>query len=89
MIISIMFPKTLQEAVALVISHMSSRDKLLLRNTKKEDLVKFHLNFGREIRLVCGLWAGNAELIKDVNENHPDSASLRIMEAVWEELQKE
>lgn len=83
-----MFPKNVKEAVALVLSAMNGRDKLIIRNTKKEDLVQFHSTWGREIRILCGLWAGNQEVLKDAGVNHPDSASTVIMEAVWEEVQK-
>ena len=84
-----MFPKTLKEAVAVVLSQMSGRDRLIVRNTKKEDLIKLHLGWGNEIRNLCGLWEGNDDLIRDVSECHPDGASLKIMEAVWEEIQKQ
>ena len=84
-----MFPKTVKEAAALILSEMSGRDKLLIRNTKKEDLIKFHLSWGNEIRNRCGLWEGNKELMKDAGATHPDSLSMRIMETVWEELRTE
>jgi len=89
MMMTFMFPKTVKEAVALILLGMPDRDKLIVRNTKKKDLDKFHSTWGREIRLLCGLWAGNQTLLKDANAIHPDSASTVIMEAVWEELQKE
>lgn len=84
-----MMPKTVKEASALILSEMSGRDKLLIRNTKKEDLIKFHFNWGYEIRNRCGLWQGNDDLMKDAKAIHPDSVSTVIMEAVWEELQSE
>ena len=81
-------PKTVKEAVSLLLSQMSGRDKLVLRNIKKESLVLFHLTWGEEIRNKLGLWSGNDALIKDVKKvDHPDSVSTVIMEAVWEELQ--
>ncbi len=80
-------PKTVKEAVALILSEMSGRDKLIVRNTKKDDLIKFHLSWGSEIRNRCGLWEGNDALIKDAGVNHNDDASRVIMESVWEELQ--
>jgi hypothetical protein len=83
-----MFPKTVKEAVALILSEASGRDRLIVRNTKKEDLIKLHLGWGNEIRNRCGLWE-NEELRKDAGESHPDSVSMRIMERVWEELQKQ
>ncbi len=84
-----MFPKTVKEAVEIILSEMTGRDKLLVRNTKKEDLVKFHSGWGNEIRNRLGLWEGNDALMRDANEIHPDSVSTKIMEAVWEEMQKE
>ena len=84
-----MHPKTLKEAVSIVLPAMSGREKLIVRNTPKQDLIKFNLSWGNEIRNHCGLWDGNDDLIRDVSEYHPDSASLKIMEAVWEEIQKE
>ncbi len=84
-----MFPKTVKEAAEIILSEMTGRGKLLVRNTKKEDLVKFHFSWGNEIRNRLGLWEGNEALITDAHEIHPDSTSMKIMEAVWEELQKE
>ncbi len=82
-------PKTINEAVTILLSEMSGRDKLILRNTKKEDLILFHLTWGEEIRTKFSLWSGNDGLIKDAKANHPDSVSLEIMETMWEELQKQ
>jgi hypothetical protein len=61
---------------------MSGRDKLITRNTRKNDLMNFHLSLGKEIRNRCGLWDGNDELIKDSGINHPDRVSNVIMECV-------
>jgi hypothetical protein len=49
-ILFFMFPKTVREAVALILWEMSRRDKLIIRNTKKEDLIKVNLSWGSEIR---------------------------------------
>ena len=84
-----MFPKTVKEAVAIMLSEMSGRDKLIVRNTKKEDLIKLHLGWGNKIRNRCGLWSGNDTLIKDAKGDHPDSVSNVVMETIWEKLQKE
>ena len=84
-----MSSKTVKEAVTILLSEMSGRDKLVLRNTKKEDLILSHLSWGADIRNKFGLWSGNDALIKDAKVDHPDSVSTVIMEAVWEELQKQ
>ena len=83
-----MHPKTVKESIALILSEMSGRDKLIIRNTRKVDLIKFHLTFGSEIRNRCGLWAGNEALLTDAGVSHPDSISNVIIEGIWEELQK-
>jgi hypothetical protein len=83
-----MTPKTVKKAATLILSEMSGRDKMIVRNTKKEDLIKLHLGWGNEIRNRCGLWEENDELMKDAGVIHPDSVSTLIMEGVWEELQK-
>lgn len=80
--------KVVNEAVPVLLSEMSGRDKLILRNTKKEDLILFHLTWSMEIRNKFDLWSGNGVLTKDVKVTHPDSVSTIIMEAVWEELQR-
>lgn len=80
--------KVVNEAVPELLAEMSGRDKLILRNTKKEDLILFHLTWGAEIRNKFGPWSGNDVPIKDVKVTHPDSISAIIMEAVWEELQR-
>ena len=83
----IMMPKTVKEAVIIILSEMSGRDKLIFRNIKKEYLVAQHMAWGTEIRNKFGIWSGNDALIKDAKVTHPDSVSTVIMEAVWEVLQ--
>jgi len=82
-------PKTVSETVAIILSEMSGRDKLILRNAKKEDLILFHLTWGAELRNKLSIWSGNDALINDTKVDHPDSVSTVIMEAVWEELQRQ
>ena len=83
------WPKTVKEAVAQILSKMSVTDKETVKNTKKEDLIKFHRGWGMGIRNDLGLWQGNKALMKDTKANHPDDASMVIIQAVWEELQKQ
>lgn len=82
-------PKTINEAVTILLSEMSGRDKLIFLNTKREDLILSHLTLGEEIRNKFGLWSGNDALIKDATTTHPDSISMEIIETIWEELQKQ
>ena len=83
------WPETIEEAVAIIISEMSDEDKATIRNTKRGELIKYHHGWGTGIRNEFGLWGGNAALMKDTGSNHPDSASMVIINAVWLELQKD
>lgn len=80
-------PRTVEEAVALIIKDMSEKDKQTLRSKKKDELIMYHLGWGTGIRNSFGLWGGNRALMKDTGADHPDDASMVIIEAVWEKLQ--
>ncbi len=82
-------PRTVKEAVTQLLEGMSEEDKEAVKNTKKEELIKFHFGWGARIRSDFGLWNINEALLKDIGEDHPDSASMMIINAVWEELQQE
>ena len=80
-------PKTVKEAVQVLISEISEKDKALICSKTKEDMIQFHHGWGTYIRNTFGLWGKNSELIKDTGERHPDDASMVIIRAVWQELQ--
>jgi hypothetical protein len=67
---------------------MEKSDKARLRDTKKEDLILFHHGWGTGIRNGFGLWGDNTNLMTDCRAQHPDDASMVIIEAVWQSLQK-
>lgn len=86
------WPTTLEEAVSVIFSHLSAEDKETLRQTPKEDLILYHMSWGMGIRNEFGLWAGNEALLKSAcggTPCHPDTASMRIMEGVWDKAQNE
>jgi hypothetical protein len=80
------WPKTLEEAADLILSRLRDKDKTVLRNTKKDDLIMYHHGWGMGIRNEFGLWQGNQALLKSCGCSHPDDCSMRIMERVWEKL---
>lgn len=85
-------PSTLAEAVAHILSEMSVDEKRRVRETKREDLIQFHFGWGMGIRNALGLGSGNYALLRSACGGelcHPDDASMRIIEAVWVELQKD
>lgn len=83
------WPKTLEEATARLISEMSEADKKTVRETRKEDLIWFHMGWGTGIRNDFGLWQGNHALLKSCGKRHPDDASMVIIENVWMKLNKQ
>ena len=80
----------MNETVIDILSDMPEKDKNTIRNTKKEDLIMYHLGWGMGIRNYYGLWRGNIDLIIDAwgEPCHPDDASMKIIEAVWQRLQE-
>jgi hypothetical protein len=82
------WPKTVDGAVTRLISGMSDEDKARVRDTKKEDLILFHHGWGTGIRNEFGLWRGNTNLMADCHTEVPDDASMVIIQAVWQRLQK-
>lgn len=82
------WPKTVDEAVTRILADMKDTDKKQVRETKKEDLILFHHGWGTGIRNEFGLWRGNTNLMADCHAQHPDDASMVIIEAVWQKLQK-
>lgn len=85
------WPETVDATVKMIISRLSEKDRLTVKNTKREDLILFHHGWGNGIRNDYGLWRGNKKLILSACDGqacHPDDASMKIIEAVWDELQK-
>ena len=80
-------PSSVDEATEQIISEMSPEDQNLVRNTPKEDLIRFHHGWGTGIRNSLGLWGTNKELLQDTGKQHPDDASMIIIESIWARLQ--
>ena len=85
------WPTTVSATVADLLSTLSAADREAIRSTKKDDLIRYHHGWGTGIRNHYGLWRGNRALIEDACHEpcHPDTASNRIIEAVWQALQDE
>ena len=82
------WPKTVDEAVTRLVTTMSDAEKIEVRDKKKTDLIEYHLNWGMGIRNEFGLRKGNTDLMADCHTQEPDEASMVIIEAVWQKLQK-
>jgi hypothetical protein len=82
------WPKTVDEAVARVLTELTEIQKAEVRDTKEKDLISFHYSLGLMIRNEFGLWKGNKSLMADCQASDPDDASFVIVKAVWQKLQK-
>jgi len=82
------WPKTVDEAVDLLVVHMSEEEKAELRGMSKEGLLMLHHELGVCIRNSFGLWEGNTELLESCGSAfmHADSASTAIIETTWRRL---
>ena len=85
------WPTTVKATVADILSTLSEKDKQALRKIKKDELIKFHHGWGTGIRNYYGLWRGNSALREDAcgKRCHLDDASMVIITAVWEAVQRE
>jgi hypothetical protein len=88
---SLTWPRTLEAAVASILLDSDPQDMAKVAATKREDLIQHHMGWGMGIRNGLGLWRGNQSLLISAcggEPCHPDDASMKIIEAVWEHLQK-
>ncbi len=83
------WPRSVDEAATRIIASLSEEDKKTVRETPRDELIMFHMGWGMGIRNSTGLWRGNEELLKDTGVEHPDGASMVIIEAIWERLQQQ
>lgn len=84
------WPVTVEETVRDLLPRISLFEKLKIMFMKKEDTISLHFELGTGIRNRYGLWRGNDKLILSACgfRCHPDDASMKIIEAVWEALHK-
>jgi len=81
-------PRTVQEAVDSILARMPPEDQSRLRATPRKELINTLHSWGRGIRNEFGLWGQNEPLLKDCKTDSPEGASMVIMEATWDRLQK-
>ena len=82
------WPKTVDQAVDMLIVLMGDEDKRHVRGLSHEGLTSLHYGLGAVIRNSFGLWEGNKELLESCGSPgmQPDSAAAVIIEAVWRRL---
>ena len=79
---------TLESVVSDMLNRMSNESIQVLRETEKKDLIGYLHTVGRFIRNEYKMWH-NTELIKDCDADHPDDASMIIIETIWEHVNHE
>jgi hypothetical protein len=87
---------TPEGVIADIVSKLDADSRAKLRGMKRDDLIRYHHGWGTSIRNQYGLWsnrallrrcaarAGYGEFIHPDKFIHPDSASMLIMEGVWD-----
>jgi hypothetical protein len=83
-------PTTIEGVVRDIISRLTAEERARIKTTSKQDLILFHHGWGTNIRNRYGLWQSNSKLVHAAcgKPCHPDDASMIIIEAVWQALQK-
>lgn len=84
------WPVTVEEVVRDILPRITPYEKPEMMVTNKDHLNFMHFGLGLWIRNRHGLWRGNEMLILSACgfRCHPDEASGKILEAVWQALRK-
>ena len=91
---SLFMPKTVEEAVDILISKMPLIDKTSIAKMEEHELIGLHPSLGNYIRNAFGLWSGNEALLQDCrlrlgeDDIHEDDASTLIILDLWQRLRK-
>lgn len=75
------------EVVKDILENMSIDDKARVKHTDKDELFMFHHGWGTYLRNYYQMWH-NKDLVKSTGKEHPDDASMVIIEEVWTILQE-
>lgn len=81
------WPKTVNEAVKLIMSLLTETDKASITQMGESEIIlENSLGWGQGIRNSFGLFNGNNGLLNDCGTKDPDEASLVIMRAVSDHI---
>jgi hypothetical protein len=87
-------PQTVEEASDRLLSKLSLRDKTMIANIPKDNVMDLYHSFEEYMRNEVGLWLTNESLLKSCRSISGDKhlseygASLVIIKFLWEKLQK-
>jgi hypothetical protein len=79
------WPSTVEVTVRDVLARISAADRRT--SPRRQRLIQFHRGWGTGIRNRYGLWRATRTHSPPAGTCHPDDASMKIIEAVWQ-LQK-
>lgn len=79
-------PQTIEQAVGVLLDQLPAGEKYKIAAMSRDDLTNLHFGLGTSIRNDFGLWGDNTALLENTGKNHPDDASMVIIEALWHRL---
>ncbi len=84
-------PKSIEEAVQVLLTELPKKDQQVIRIMAEDQLSSLHLSLGNYIRNKFGLWGSNQELLRtccsDNSLQNADDASAVIIKGLWWKLQ--
>jgi hypothetical protein len=87
-------PRTVDEAVDLLIEEIPLRDRAHIAAMKEHELLAIEFYLGLHIRNDFGLWSDNQALLESCRnlsgerDLHPDDAAVVIVKALWKRLKE-
>jgi hypothetical protein len=84
------WPVTVEDTVRDLLPRIPLIEKLKVKSMSRKYVISLHSEMGLGIRNRYGLWRGNDKLIHSAcgSPCHPDDASMKIIEAMWDEMHK-
>ena len=84
------WPQSVTEAVPHILGVMTTTQRSIISGTSKDNLFLFLGEWGEDIEVLVGLNNGNTRLAHAscAKPCSSDEAALKLMEAVWEALQR-
>lgn len=93
-----MYLSEFEIAADIMLYKLSEDAKAALRRIDREDLIHLHYTVGRSIREEYLLWDKDNPYTMlnyqptivdgvDINPNHPDAVSHRVLELIWSRMQ--
>ena len=73
------YPKTIPEAVDILMHILPEEDLEKIKSISEDDLTDLHYGLGQWIRNEFGLWNENYELMNDCGAKNQDDASIVIL----------